>query len=139
MFSTNRDSPTKMVEIRELFHGTRHNDPKLIYEGEDGFDMQFSCDGICGRANYFAVNASYSNDYAHTRSDWTKEMFVVKVLTGDSYQCSSDPSIRLPPVKPGMMGSGGSHCRRARYDTVTGHTGGSQVFMAYDNDKAYSA
>ena len=127
------------VNERELFHGTGRNDPKLIYEGEDGFDMRFSREGMWGRANYFAVNASYSNSYAHTRSDWTKEMFMVKLLTGDSYQCSSDPSIRLPPEKSGMMGSGGSHCGRARYDTVTGHTGGSQVFMAYDNDKAYPA
>jgi hypothetical protein len=24
-----------------LFHGTRSNDPKLIYNGEKGFDMRF--------------------------------------------------------------------------------------------------
>ena len=127
------------VNERELFHGTRHNDPKQIYEGEDGFDMRFSCEGMWGRANYFAVNASYSNSYAYTRSDRTKEMFMVKVLTGDSYQCCSDPSIRMPPEKQGTVGSGGFHCGRARYDTVTGETGGSKVFMAYDNDKAYPA
>ena len=121
------------VNEKELFHGTRGNDPKLIYEGEDGFDMRFSCEGMWGRANYFAVN---SNSYAYTRSYGTREMFMVKVLTGESYQCPSDRGIRMPPEK---QGSGGFHCGRVRYDTVTGTTGGSQVFMAYNNDKAYPA
>ena len=34
------------VNERDLFHGTRANDPKKIYEGEYGFDMRFSCDGM---------------------------------------------------------------------------------------------
>ena len=31
-----------MVNELELFHGTRSNDPKIIYENEDGFDMRYS-------------------------------------------------------------------------------------------------
>ena len=125
------------VNERELFHGTRGNDPRLIYEGEDGFDMRYSSPGMWGLANYFAVNASYSNDYAYTRSDGSREMFMVKVLTGDSYQCSSNSKLRMPPEKQGM--GGGGQLARVRYDTVTGTTRGSQVFMTYDNDKAYPA
>lgn len=30
-----------------------------------GFDMRYSRDGMWGHANYFAVNSSYSNAYAH--------------------------------------------------------------------------
>ena len=126
------------VNEKELFHGTSHNDPRLIYEGEDGFDMRFCVQGMWGLANYFAVNASYSNSYAYTRSYGSREMFMVKVLTGDSYRCDSNRSLRMPPEKPG---TGGGQLRFAtvRYDTVTGETAGSQVFMTYDNDKAYPA
>jgi O-acetyl-ADP-ribose deacetylase (regulator of RNase III)/RNA recognition motif-containing protein len=126
------------VNERELFHGTRKNDPKHIYEGEDGFDMRFSSTGMWGLANYFAVNASYSDTYAYTRSDGTKEMFMVKVLTGDSYQSPSKQELRMPPEKPRAVGEK-LQFSRVRYDTVTGTTRGSQVFMTYDNDKAYPA
>ena len=128
-----------MVNERELFHGTRSNNPKLIYEGEDGFDMRFSSQGMWGLANYFAVNANYSDRYAYSRGDGSKEMFMVKVLTGDSYQCASESSLRMPPMKEGTGASGKLQFARVRYDTVTGATSGSQVFMTYDNDKAYPA
>jgi len=129
-----------IINEKELFHGTRGNDPKFIYEGENGFDMRFSASGMWGQANYFAVNASYSHGYAHPTSDGYREMFLVKVLTGDSYNCSSNSALRMPPVKQ-TIASGTSKVQLAqmRYDTVTGTTGGSQVFMTYDNDKAYPA
>ena len=127
-----------VVNEKELFHGTRHNDPKLIYEGEDGFDMRFSAQGKWGLANYFAVNASYSNAYAYQVSNGYREIFLVKVLTGDSCPCAANSSLRLPPEKPGGA-SGSLQFSRTRYDTVTGTTGGSRVYMTYDNDKAYPA
>ena len=96
----------------ELFHGTRSTDPKLIYEGEDGFDMRYSAQGTWGLANY---------SYAYTRSDGSREMFLVKVLTGDTFQCPSNPTLRMPPQKQGM-GSGSLQLAKARYDTVTGTT-----------------
>ena len=122
----------------ELFHGTRTNDPKVIYENEDGFDMRYSAQGMWGQANYFAVNASYSNGYAHTTPDGYKEMFLVKVLTGDSYDCPSNGSLRKPPMKS-TGASGEVSFAQVQYDTVTGVTGGSRVYMTYDNDKAYPA
>ena len=83
-----------------LFHGTRTNKPRLIYEGEDGFDMRYSAEGMWGKANYFAVNASYSNSYAHNNANTgKKEVFLVKVLTGESYECAPDGSLRFPPLK----------------------------------------
>ena len=126
------------VNERELFHGTGSNDPRLIYEGEDGFDMRYSAQGMWGRANYFAVNASYSDDYAYRKSDGSRQMFLVKVLTGDSYSSAPNGNLRMPPEK--QSGAGGAlQFATPRYDTVTGNTRGSQVFMAYDNDKAYPA
>jgi hypothetical protein len=49
----------------QLFHGTRSNDPYLIYNGEVGFDMRFSSTGMWGIGIYFAQNASYSDGYAY--------------------------------------------------------------------------
>ena len=124
----------------ELFHGTRSNDPKVIYENEDGFDMRYSAQGMWGQANYFAVNASYSHNYAHATPDGAREIFLVKVLTGDSYDCPSNSSLRKPPMKAsGPGGSGEVSFTQVQYDTVTGVTNGSRVYMIYDNDKAYPA
>ena len=125
------------VNEKELFHGTRGNNPENIYASEEGFDMRFSRDGMWGRANYFAENARYSNAYAFQTSDGKKEMFLVRVLTGDSYNCPSDSTLRLPPVK--QVGAAGRQVQFAqtRYDTVSGITGGSKVYMTYDNHKAY--
>ena len=122
----------------ELFHGTSNNDPKLIYEGEDGFDMRYSAQGMWGVANYFAVNASYSHQYAHVKG-WMKEMFLVKVLTGDSCSCAPNSTLRVPPPKPSGMAGGALKLEQLKYDSVTGTTNGSQVFMTYDNEKAYPA
>lgn len=123
----------------ELFHGTRSNDPKLIYENEDGFDMRYSNSGMWGQANYFAENASYSNSYSHTTLDGYREMFYAKVLTGDSFYCSPDSGLRKPPFKPTGSSGGSLQFGQAQYDTVTGTTHGSKVYMTYDNDKAYPA
>ena len=125
------------INEMELFHGTRGNNPSSIYEGEDGFDMQFCQSGMWGLANYFAVNASYSHNYSYTSGNG-RQMFLVKVLTGDTYYCPSDSSFRMPPVKPSTI-QGGVERAQMKYDTVSGTTNGSQVFMTYDNDKAYPA
>jgi len=87
-------------------------------------------------ANY---NASYSNSYAF-QSAKGKQMFLMKVLTGESYNCPPNSSLRMPPNKP-LSTTQGSDVQftQMNYDTVTGNTGGSQVFMTYDNDKAYPA
>ena len=99
-----------------------------------------SAQGMWGQANYFAVNASYSHGYAHTAPDGSREMFLVKVLTGDSYDCPSNSSLRKPPMKAsGHSASGEVSFAQVQYDTVTGVTHGSRVYMTYDNDKAYPA
>ena len=164
-----KDDNNGIVNEMELFHGSRGNDPKDIYEGRDGFDMRYSASGMWGRANYFAVNAKYCHNYAHPRDAGSSygiqsvpygyhqnarslyqrgnffnymsrisssrtglmEMFLVKVLTGESLFCPSNSELRMPPFKPGS--------NRVRYDTVSGNTAGSMVYMTYDNEKAYPA
>ena len=112
-----------------LFHGTRTTAPEAIFRGqEEGFDMRYCSSGMWGQGIYFAVNASYSNSYAHTNSKGEKEMFMADVIVGQPYNCPSDPSLRMPPFIPGNAD---------RYDSVTGETGGSVVFIIYANSKAY--
>jgi hypothetical protein len=53
-----------------LWHGTSRNDPKQIYDGEVGFNLNFSSvDSLWGIAVYFAQNAKYSDDYSFKCND----------------------------------------------------------------------
>ena len=118
----------------DLFHGTRSNPPDLIYKGEEGFDMRFSAQGMWGMGNYFAVNASYSHTYAHPMATGYRQMFLVKVVVGASYDCPSNSSLRMPPEKQSKTTS---MFGVERYDSVSGTTKGSKVYIIYDNLKAY--
>ena len=118
------------INEKLLFHGTRNTLPSSIYNDEEGFDMRFGRAGMWGKGNYFAVNASYSDDYAHRRHDGTRatqQMFLAKVLTGRSIELQPDNTLCLPPIMQG----------NTRYDTVNGETNGSRVYITYSNDKAY--
>ena len=66
-----------------LWHGTRLNDPKFIYEGNEGFDMKFSSEGLWGRGLYFADKASYGNSYSHVNTDGSKGIFLARVNLGE--------------------------------------------------------
>jgi len=117
-----------------LFHGSRTTDPKDIYNGDSSFDVRFSSNGMWGKGNYFAVNASYSNSYAYHSKEGVKKMLVAWVLTGYSYFCPSHPYTK-PPLRCG----GGKGGFQRRYDSVSGVTGGSKVYITYENNRAYPA
>lgn len=130
----NRD----MVNERLLFHGTRNNPPEKIYKSEKGFDFRFAGQGLWGEGTYFAVNASYSHNYAYTESTngcETKQMFLALVLTGESCSCPEDRALKKPPLKPRHN----QMFADERYDSIQGHTGGSEIFVIYEHDKAYPA
>ena len=128
-----RKKNKNVINEMQLFHGTRSNDPNKIYNSEEGFDMRYCDSGMWGKANYFAVNATYSDNYAHTCITGRKKMFLVSVLTGESYECQPDSRLRMPPEKQSTT----SAEIQLRYDTVTGNTNGSKIYMTYDNLKAY--
>ena len=128
------------INEKELFHGTRDKPAKVICTSEEGFDMRFSRAGMWGQANYFAVYASYSDSYAYGDVDnQTNEMIVAKVLTGDSYFCQPNSSLRMPPEKKNKVKKEDDQIQQVRYDSVSGFTNGSHVFMTYNNDRAYPA
>ena len=82
-----------------------------------------------GRGLYFAEKASYSNSYAFATAQGRKCILLAKLFVGEEIHMQSDRSLRLPPYKPDGSGR--------RYNTVTGSTGGSKVYIVYENGRAY--
>ena len=125
----------QVMEMK-LFHGTKNTRPKEIFKSEQGFDPRYSSQGMWGTGAYFAVNAKYSDDYSHISGSF-KQMILARVLTGDTYHCAPDSSLKMPPLKPCLKVQGAFE--NERYDSVSGHTMGSDIFVIYDNEKAYPA
>jgi poly [ADP-ribose] polymerase 7/11/12/13 len=123
--------PDLQIEL-DLFHGTKDTPPNEIYLGEYGFDMTFSGEhGMWGRGTYFAQNASYScNFYAYLSPDEKRQIFLAQVLTGHVYNCEPDRTLRRPPKKNENNGG-------RRYNSVSGVTRGTKVYIAYENRIAY--
>ena len=117
-----------------LFHGTRQTRPEQIYNSEKGFDFRFSNQGLWGEGAYFAVNAQYSDRYAYEPSSGRRQFFLAMVLTGESYSCGEDRSLKKPPLK-----ERNKMFTDERYDSVHGKTGGSDIYVVYEHDKAYPA
>eukprot|EP01048_Picozoa_sp_COSAG05_P031044 COSAG05_NODE_11124_length_529_cov_1.283721_1_plen_137_part_10 len=125
----------KSVDIAQVWHGTRATEPDVIYrDRKDGFMMQHARAGMWGPGCYFAENASYSSNYAHDYAltpahDRTigKCMFLASLIVGEAIDLQPNQQLKCPPNQP----SG------ERYDTVTGTTGGSKVYVVYENGRAY--
>lgn len=117
---------------KRLFHGTGTTPPEKIYRSETGFDFRFSSDdNLWGAGTYFAVNASYSERYVH-RSPQYQVMIVATVLTGETCMLHKpDRTLKKPPPKQQFEGE--------LYDSVKGHSKGSDIFVIYDHEKAYPA
>ena len=124
------------VNEKLLFHGTHKNDPKSVAQSLRGIDFRCSRRDrhlLWGTGAYFAANANYSNRYSYYNTQlqaW--QMIVVKVLTGNS--CSyrnPNPSLTRPP--PLLTGS------NLLYDTVCGYNSGTDIYVVYDQDRAYPA
>jgi len=108
-----------------LFHGTRLNSPTIIYTGEDGFDMRYSAQGMWGKASYFAYNASYSHGYSsQLPNNGLRQMFYARVSVGKDAQTGTNNNSST--IKP-----------PDGYDSVSGITQGSKVYMVYENGRAY--
>lgn len=126
-----------------MFHGTRQTDPEVIYSGDAGFDVGHSRVGMWGPGNYFAVNASYSDSYAHTKTvigHSLCKMLFAKVLTGLTYESPPNRELIFPPER-GDTGETEGRVRR-RYNSVHGTaTDGSDlyVYITYSNEQTYPA
>ena len=119
---------------RLLFHGSSQTRPEQIYNSEKGFDFRFSNQGLWGEGAYFAVDAQYSDRYAYEPYSGRRQFFLAMVLTGESCTCGEDRSLKKPPLK-----ERNKMFTDERYDSVHGKTGGSDIYVVYEHDKAYPA
>uniref|UniRef100_UPI0005217C40 poly [ADP-ribose] polymerase 12-like n=1 Tax=Ciona intestinalis TaxID=7719 RepID=UPI0005217C40 len=108
---------------RELFHGTSQNDADTICT--DGFNRSFAGKNatLYGKGSYFAVNSSYSMDYASSC------MFLASVITGD--YCQGRHSMIVPDVKPGRDGN------NRRYDSAVNSTTNPTIFVSFSDPNVY--
>jgi len=149
-FHKDRLSTQGFTNEHSIWHGTSALDPAVIYDDQqDGFMMQFAEKGFWGRGIYFAEKSIYSHDYAYRVPQYNfsdkrpagvhgeREMFLTKFLAGneicidrnESRQKSKEcKALKIPPTDPST---------NQRYHTVTGNTGGSQVWIVYENGRAY--
>eukprot|EP00579_Thalassiosira_antarctica_P016237 CAMPEP_0201944724 /NCGR_PEP_ID=MMETSP0903-20130614/53539_1 /ASSEMBLY_ACC=CAM_ASM_000552 /TAXON_ID=420261 /ORGANISM="Thalassiosira antarctica, Strain CCMP982" /LENGTH=763 /DNA_ID=CAMNT_0048487777 /DNA_START=171 /DNA_END=2460 /DNA_ORIENTATION=- len=125
---------------RRVWHGTSSLDPSIVYADKmDGFMMQFAAQGLWGRGIYFADKASYSKNYSHTpvksqTSDRPApkkaelEMFLSRLLVGKEVELNQNRALAVPPIdsRTGL-----------KYNSVTGNTAGSQIWIVYENGRAY--
>ena len=123
-----------IINEKHLFHGTRKSDPQSVARSLRGIDFRFSRRDhqlLWGTGAYFAVNASYSDRYRY-ESHSVRKLIVAKVLTGHSirYREPSPQLTRPPPLHAGS---------NLLYDTVNGRGGGSDIYVVYDQDRAYPA
>lgn len=143
-----------------LFHGTRGNDPRLMYATATGFDFRLANEsGMFGAGVYFATRSSYSDNYAFP-SPKGQQMFLCSVLVGDACDIKEArkppkkmkksrgaawPAAVVPmPVFPMMGGSGSASLRKPpmkstgeEYDSVCGVVDGSLNFCIYNHHRAY--
>ena len=99
--------------LGQLFHGTRGTPPSVIYLSEEGFNLNYSNEGMWGRANYFAEKSSYSNNYSSSLPTGQKQMFMATVIIGNTIVLQPDKNLRQPPNKQGTT---------KPYDSVKGNT-----------------
>ncbi len=127
-----------------VWHGTSLLEPSIIYtDTQDGFMMQCSRQGLWGRGLYFATKSSYSDSYSYTPDEEEtqhgdeREMFLAKLLVGNAVEMNRDESpakaadcksLTRPPINPDTG---------LKFNTVTGWTGGSHVWVVYENGRAY--
>ncbi|KAI2510261.1 hypothetical protein MHU86_4139 [Fragilaria crotonensis] len=127
-----------------VWHGTSSLEPSIIYsDTQDEFMMQFSRKGLWGRGIYFATKSSYSHSYSYKPDEKVtlysdeREMFLAKLLVGNAVEMNRDESpakaaecsaLTVPPINPATG---------LKYNTVTGWTGGSHIWVVYENGRAY--
>ena len=69
--------------VKHLWHGTRYTSPNIIIsKDKEGFDANFSSEGMWGKGFYAAAKASYSNDYRHRVEANTFQFFFVRMNLG---------------------------------------------------------
>lgn len=113
-----------------LWHGTGKTDPtELIDRINTGLSTQYARDScMWGRGIYFAENSSYTHNYSFSKNN-LRYMLFCKVFVGEFIKLPSDSSLKEPPYKDKI--------RKILFDSVQGETGGSIIYVLYENHRNY--
>ena len=116
-----------VADVREewLWHGTSALNPKLVFNGEEGFDHRFSREGLWGKGAYFAEDARYSANCSHRRYSYpvspagNHQLLLAQVLVGEPYEMRPWRELRGVPVMPPVLPFAGEP-RQQDYNATTG-------------------
>lgn len=124
-----------IIHEMDLFHGSGSIDPLEITCGEDGFDLRLSCGGSWGYAIYLSESAQYSDRFAYCTTADVRAIIIAKALIGISFDfgTTKKKELRMPPIREISE----QNMSNIRYDSVSGITRNTRVFMLYHNYRAY--
>ena len=112
--------------VKHLWHGTSALDPTMIIgEGREGFDANYSSEGMWGKGFYGAVNANYSINYSHRKGN-LKCFFNVRLNLGKEVFVAYNQEVTRKFQRP-----------PGDNDSVKGNTNGSDVYIVYHNKQTY--
>ena len=82
---------------------------KIYANFDTGFDLQYAQYGLCGKGLYFAEAASYSNGYAYTTPQGTRQMFLADVYVGKSHAGTGSNIVKAPKGYDSVNNVSGAH------------------------------
>ena len=132
-FSMERLSEKNHCVVHEewLFHGTGSTSPEDIFLWI-WLWLQIVSSWLTVGCRCLFCSQCQLLKYAYPcAQNQTKKLLLVRVLTGETFHCKPDRSLKRPPMKPLALFQ--------HYDSVCGHTNGSNIYIIYDHEKAYPA
>ena len=112
-----------------LFHGTSSDVVDAICKQNFDHRLRGKHGTKYGEGSYFAVDASYSNNYSGPGGDKTRFMFLVRVLTGESKLGMQD--FRRPPLKDP------SDPASDLYDSCVDDENQPKIFVIFNDEQCY--
>ena len=123
------DSQGSFVNGRQLFHGISPENVEAICKQNFDWRLHGKNATVYGEGSYFALNSSYSDNYAKQDSKGSKFMFVAKVLVGSYTKGQS--SYRRPLSKEP------SNPASDLYDSCVDDMSCPTIFVIFDTDQFY--
>ena len=112
-----------------LFHGTTPDVIDAICKQNFDHRMRGKNGTKYGKGSYFAVKASYSNNYSNQSGEKTRFMFLASVLTGE-YKIG-EGKLRRPPLKdPNNPASD-------LYDSCVDNEEEPNIFVIFNDEQCY--
>ena len=121
---------TRYNQIEKLlFHGTTSDVVDAICKQNFDHRLRGKNGTKYGEGSYFAVSASYSNNYSSQSGEPTRFMFLASVLTGEYKLGNQD--FRRPPLKDP------SNLLSDLYDSCVDNESQPKIFVIFNDEQCY--